>query len=476
MIKHNFSFSFGVDGDYGELRLRNTGVSALDKLCAHFSLPEFRAEADIVGGVLRLRVGDYHEVELPILAAGATLVLRINFGHSNNRPPSYAPAGIFFTRLGVVLAAEPEIGTRIAPNTNLPESLPSSVAWQRRQPAIAYRGVMLDVSRHYFEPVTIRRLIKLLAHLGFNYLHIHLSDDEGWRLEIEGYPELTSIGAWRGYGLDLPPAWGSGHQRYGGYYSQADIRQLVAFGDACGVSIIPEINLPAHARAAIIAMHPELGEASDGSSYQSIQGYTDNCLNPLLPQTWEFIETVYAQVAELFPAPYIHVGGDEIPEGVWLNSPAAAGQDRAQILKYFYQRLSTLVRRLGKRPAAWQEAAPYLGGEALAYHWQPNTPAPATGSIFCQAPHFYLDSAYDPESIGTNWAGFCSLEDIMLLLPLDLNTYTGIQANLWSEHIVDESALRQQLLPRLVAIAHYGWHGSFANASINSLRAIADSL
>ena len=474
MIRHNFSFS--VDGDYGELQLSNTSVSALDKLRVHFSLPEFRAEADIVGGVLRLQVGDYHEVDLPTLAAGATLVLRINFSQSKTRSISDAPAGIFLTRSGVVLAAEPEIASRIAAYTNLPESLPSSIAWQLRQPALAYRGVMLDVSRHYFELATIQRLIKLLAYLGCNYLHLHLSDDEGWRLEIEGYPKLTSIGAWRGYGLDLPPAWGSGHRRYGGYYSQADIRQMVAFGDDCGVSIIPEINLPAHARAAIIAMYPELSEASDGSRYQSIQGYTDNCLNPLLAQTWEFIETVCAQVAELFPAPYIHVGGDEIPEGVWLNSPAAAGQDRAQILKYFYQRLSTLIRRLGKRPAAWQEAAPYLGREALAYHWQPNTPAPAAGSIFCQAPHYYLDSAYDPESIGTSWAGFCSLEDIMRFPPLDCHTYTGVQANLWSEHIVDESALRQQLLPRLVAIAHYGWHGSFAGASINSINDIADSL
>ena len=474
MIKHNFSFS--ADGSYGELQLRNAGSFALDKLRLHFSLPEFRTGGDIIGGVLRLQLGDYHEVDLPALALGASLVVRINFSRAQIRPISYAPAGIFLTRSGIVLASEPEIATKLIPSVNLPESYPSAVAWQRHQPASAYRGLMLDVSRHYFEPVTIQRLVKLLAYLGFNYLHLHLSDDEGWRLEIEDYPQLTSIGAERGYGLALPPACGSGHQRYGGYYSQADIRKLVAFAQDYGVRIIPELNLPAHARAAIIALHPELSEAADSSCYQSIQGYSDNCLNPALRQTWEFIETVYAQVAELFPTPYIHIGGDEIPDGTWLNSPAAAGQDREQILSYFYQRLTTLLHSLGKCPAAWQEAAPYLSSKARIYHWQPQTPAPATGSILCQAPHFYLDSAFDSDSIGTGWAGFCSLADIMRLPPVNANIYTGVQANLWSEHIADESALRKQLLPRLVAIAHYGWHGSFAKASVSSINDIADSI
>ena len=474
MIKHNFSFS--ADGSYGDLRLRNTGGRPLDKLRLHFSLLEFRTGGDIIGGVLRLQLGDYHEVDLPVMAAGASLVLRIVFSQTLVRPVSYAPAGIFLTRLGAALASESEITAPRPPSINLPESYPSAVAWQSRQPALAYRGFMLDVSRHYFDIATIQRLIKLLAYLGFNYLHLHLSDDEGWRLEIEGYPQLTSLGAERGYGLALPPACGSGYQRYSGYYSQADIRKLVAFGDDYGVSIIPELNLPAHARAAIIAMHPELSEAADSSSYRSVQGYSDNCLNPLLPKTWEFIETVYAEVAELFPAPYIHVGGDEIPSGVWRNSPAAAGRDHGQILTYFYDRLTTLLHSLGKRPAAWQEAAPYLNSEAQIYYWQPQTPAPTADSILCQAPHFYLDSACDSESIGTRWAGFCSLGDIMRLPPINSNIHTGVQANLWSEHIVDEGILRKQLLPRLVAIAHYAWYGNFAKASISSIKDIANSL
>ena len=474
MIKHNFSFS--ADGSHGVLQLRNASASALDQLRLHFSLLEFRTDADIVGGVLRQQLGDYHEVDLPALAAGAALVLRINFSQPQIRPISYAPAGIFLTRSGVVLPSEPEPTIAIAPNTKLPDSFPEAVVWRRREPALAYRGFMLDLSRHYFEIATIQRLIKLIAYLGFNYLHLHLSDDEGWRLEIEGYPKLTSVGAWRGHGLALPPACGSGQQRYGGYYSQADIRKLIAFADAYGISIIPELNLPAHTRAAIVAMHPELSEAADNSRYQSIQGYTDNCLNPLLPKTWEFIETVYAQVAELFPAPYIHVGGDEVPDGVWVNSPAAAGHDRSQILHYFYQHLTSLVHRLGKRPIAWQEAAPYLNSKARICHWQPRTPAPAADSILCQAPYFYLDCAYDDQAIGTHWAGFCSLEDIMRLPPINSNIYTGVQANLWSEHIVDEGALRKQLLPRLVAIAHYAWHGNFDDASANSISDIAKSL
>ena len=474
MIKHNFSFS--ADGSHGVLQLRNASASALDQLRLHFSLLEFRTDADIVGGVLRQQLGDYHEVDLPALAAGADLVLRINFSQAQIRAISHAPAGIFLTRSGVVLPSEPEPAVAIAPNTKLLDSFPKELIWQRRDPALAYRGFMLDLSRHYFEIATIQRLIKLIAYLGFNYLHLHLSDDEGWRLEIEAYPKLTSIGAWRGHGLALPPACGSGQQRYGGYYSQADIRKLVAFADAYGVSIIPELNLPAHARAAVVALHPELSEASDSSRYRSVQGYADNCLNPLLPKTWEFIETVYAQVAELFPAPYIHVGGDEIPDGVWVNSPAAAGHDRSQILHYFYQRLTTLMHRLGKRPIAWQEAAPYLNSKARICHWQPRTPAPAAGSILCQAPYFYLDSACNRDAIGTRWAGFCCLADIMCLPPINSNIYTGVQANLWSEHIVDEGTLHKQLLPRLVAIAHYAWHGNFDDASASSIKAIADSL
>ena len=456
MIGHDFSFR--ANESKGMLVLNNTSTSDQTGLLLHCSLA--LTPSKLTGAKLLRQIGAYHVLALPNLPASVQHELVFDFAGKGPWPASYAPAGIFFTRAEQLVSqqqARRQTGQKLLPAPGIAEPVWAQTGSAR----LAYRAFMLDVSRNFFALDTLKRLLKLIAYLGFNTLHLHLSNDEGWRLEIKAYPALTRIGGWRGHGLPLAPAFSSGYQRYGGYYSQAEIRELVSYASDHDVQIVPEISLPAHARAAIVALHPQLSEAGDTSSYHSVQGYSDNCLNPCLPATWEFIERVYGELAELFPAAYIHVGGDEIPAGVWQQSPAAAGRTRAQILSSFYKRLGSLLKQLGKTPIAWEEAAPWLNADAMLCHWQAHTPAPKHPGklILSQAPHFYLDSATGSGAVGTNWAGFCSLGDIMQLAPIEANVYYGGQVNLWSEHIDSEPALRQQLLPRLTAIAYYIWHG-----------------
>ena len=456
MIENNFSFS--ANESKGVLVLKNTNTREQTDLLLHCSLA--LTPSKLTGAKLLRQIGAYHVLALPNLSASAQHELVFDFAGKDPLPASYAPTGIFFTRAEQLVSQQQ--ARRQLEQKLLPAPATAEPIWAQAGSArLAYRAFMLDVSRNFFALDTLKRLLKLIAYLGFNTLHLHLSNDEGWRLEIKAYPELTRIGGWRGHGLPLAPAFSSGYQRYGGYYSQAEIRELVSYANDHGVQIVPEISLPAHARAAIVALHPQLSEVGDTSSYLSVQGYKDNCLNPCLAATWEFIERVYGELAELFPAPYIHIGGDEIPVGVWQQSPAAAGRTREQILSSFYERLGSLLKQLGKTPIAWEEAAPWLNADAMLCHWQAHTPTPKHPGklLLSQAPHFYLDSATSAGAVGTNWAGFCSLADIMQLKPIDANIYYGGQVNLWSEHIDSEQVLRQQLLPRLTAIAHYIWNG-----------------
>lgn len=189
-------------------------------------------------------------------------------------------------------------------------------------PRFSYRGVHLDVARHFYPPEQIKRLLDLMALNKLNVFHWHLADDEGWRIQINGYPQLTNIGAYRGYDLPLQPTLGSGAAPYGGYYTQQEVRDIVAYAAQRHIMIVPEIDTPGHARALIRSFDNfnkdgtnPLEDPQDQSQYTSIQGYHDNVVSPCVPGTYVVMRNIIQQVAELFPGPYIHVGGDEVPRG-----------------------------------------------------------------------------------------------------------------------------------------------------------------
>ena len=178
------------------------------------------------------------------------------------------------------------------------------------QPRFKYRGMMLDCARHFHSVEQVKRLINQLAHYKFNVFHWHLTDDEGWRIEINSLPQLTEIGAWRGPDHALEPQYTHLADNYGGFYTQQQIREVIEYAEQRSITVIPEIDIPGHCRAAIKSLPDMLVEQADTTQYKSIQHYNDNVLNPGLPGTYQFLDAVIEEVAELFPSELSRMGVD----------------------------------------------------------------------------------------------------------------------------------------------------------------------
>ena len=192
----------------------------------------------------------------------------------------------------------------------------------RDEPALGWRGTHLDVARQFYSSAEIAMFLGILAWNKLNRFHWHLSDDEGWRVEIDAYPELVKVGAWRGHGLPVPALLGSGAEPHGGYYSKAAIREIVALAGRLGIEVVPEIDMPGHCFAALQAL-PWLRDPEEAGEYFSVQGFPNNCLNPAREETYRFVETIFDELIDLFPFKTIHVGADEVPLGAWSGSPQA---------------------------------------------------------------------------------------------------------------------------------------------------------
>ncbi len=339
-------------------------------------------------------------------------------------------------------------------------------------PRFGYRGFMLDVARNFHAKPAVLRTLDLLARYKLNVLHIHLTDDEGWRIEIAGLPELTAVGARRGHPPDsdrhLQPAFGSGplvDRPWGsGFYSRADYVEIVRYAAARHIEIIPEIEMPGHARAAVKAMQANqqyrLNDAEDRSVYTSVQGYPDNVINPALESTYGFIERVVGDLTAMHreagaPLRHIHMGGDEVPAGVWVGSPAVQAYMQAHGLTsvedfwfVFYGRVEQILKAQGLVPSGWEEIAvrktqrdghrttipnpdfaargwrayvwnnvPGWGAEDLAYRL-------ANGGydvVLSPVTNFYFDLAWNqnPAETGLDWGGYIDLRKPFAFIPLD---------------------------------------------------------
>ncbi len=351
-------------------------------------------------------------------------------------------------------------------------------------PRFAYRGVMLDVARNFQPKAAVLRLLDVMARFKLNALHFHLTDDEGWRLAIPGLPELTAIGARRGHVgtlVDrLPPAYGSGADvgnPFGsGYYSRADYISILRYAAARHIAVIPEIEMPGHARAAVVAMAERarrlaaqgradadqylLNDRADRSDYRSAQHYRDNVMNPALPSTYAFITRVVTEVAAMHraagvPLHAMHVGGDELPAGAWERSPACAElmerehlRSRAGVWDYFYGRVERLLRGQGLRASGWEELGTvraqvagreqvvpnphFLGHGFTLYVWRNiegsedlayRLANAGYDTVLAPATRLYLDMAPYPSAAeaGQTWAAYVDLDTVFDYIPYDDN-------------------------------------------------------
>ena len=354
-------------------------------------------------------------------------------------------------------------------------------------PRFPYRGFHLDVARNFQSKEAVLRLLDLMAFYKLNTFHFHLTDDEGWRLEIPSLPELTAVGGRRGHTLDerdrLIPSYGSGpfpdRPPGSGHYSREDFLEILAYARDRHIEVIPEIDVPGHARAAIKAMEaryarlmaegrPEdaaafrLRDPDDASTYRSVQMWDDNVMNVCLPSTDRFLETVFDEIAAMYhearaPLTAIHIGGDEVPAGVWEGSPACAERlaadpdlhDARDLWNDFLRRVSDLLAARGLTTAGWEEIAlveragngrvvktpnpaflhrkfrPYVwnnvwgwGSEDLVY----KLANAGYEVVMSNATNLYFDLAYDkdPEEAGLYWAGFTDTRTAFEFVPFDL--------------------------------------------------------
>jgi len=445
--------------------------------------PDLAAEAKLAAELLQRPLGRKPAVAASLLPAGRGLTLSLGPVAGQTSPEAYR---LSVAEDGLQLTASTRAGLFYGlQSLRSLWSVPGPLAAVEvvDAPRFAYRGLMLDVARNFQPKEAVLRTLDLMGRLKLNTLHFHLTDDEGWRLEIPALPELTNVGAQRGFGggsAMLPPSWGSGPEAGrapgSGFYSRQDFIEILRYATARHIEVIPELEMPGHARAAVKAMaerarrlrekgDPQaeaflLQDPQDRSQYKSVQLYSDNVIDPGLPSTYAFIERVVDEVQSQFraagaPLRTLHMGGDELPAGAWAQSPSGlrrvaeaklAGTD--DLWYDFYDRVQSLLQRRGIATAGWEEIAlrrttldgkPHnipnpdfatrhltsfvwnnmigWGAEDLAYRLA-NAGYPV---VLCPVSNLYFDLAYDPDprEPGYYWGGFNDLDKPFRFIPFD---------------------------------------------------------
>jgi len=390
-----------------------------------------------------------------------------------------APAGLFYGVQTLRQLLPPEI---------LSPTRVDDVVWTvpgvciEDRPRFAWRGLLLDPARHFIPKEALLRFIDRMALHKLNRLQLHLTDDQGWRIEIEKYPRLTEVGAWRdetlvGHLRDEPRRFDG--ERHGGFYTQDDVREIVRFAAARHVTIVPEIEMPGHARAAISA-YPELGvfpEEQEGIRPWARWGVSEDIFAPR-PETVAFLRDVLREVMELFPGRYVHIGGDEAVKGQWNRSEEMQGmirelglEDEAELQSWFTHGMDAFLTEHGRRLVGWDEILEGgLAPGAVVMSWRGERggiAAAKAGHDVVMAPtsHTYLDYYQGPpEDEPLAIGGFLPLERVYQYEPVpaelsadEARHVLGAQAQLWSEYIPDEDHLEYMTWPRAAALAEVVW-------------------
>jgi hexosaminidase len=346
-------------------------------------------------------------------------------------------------------------------------------------PRFRWRGAMLDVARHFLPKADVLRFVDLLALHKLNVLHLHLTDDQGWRLEIRRYPRLTEVGAWRRESM----VGSRQHERFdgrphGGYYSQDDVREIVAYAAERFVTVVPEIDVPGHSQAAIAA-YPELGNGGEPVEVATRWGISTRVLN-VSDETLEFYRNVFDEVLELFPSPYVGVGGDECPKDEWRRSPAARERmrtlglrDEDELQSWFIARLDEYLTARGRRLFGWDEIIEGgLAPGAVVASWRGTAGAVVAARaghdvVLCPDASVYLDYRQsdrpdEPIPVGT----VLGVDDVYAFEPVPValsggerDRVLGAQCNIWTEHLSSARAIDYAAFPRLCAFAETVWSG-----------------
>ena len=352
----------------------------------------------------------------------------------------------------------------------------NGIAWTlpcvtiKDEPRFAYRGIMLDPCRHFIPVENIKKQLDVLALFKINQFHWHLTEDQGWRIEIKKYPKLTEIGSKR---VD-----GEGTE-YSGFYTQEQIKEVVAYATERFINVIPEIELPGHALAAISA-YPELSCKGDSLSPRIIWGVEEDVYCAGKEETFKFLEDVIAEVVPLFPGEYFHIGGDECPKVRWEKCPLCQKRMRENKLKnehelqsYFVQRIEKVLASHGKKMIGWDEIlegglAPSAtvmswrgedGGIAAASMDHDVIMTPGSNGMYLD--HYQGDSKIEPVAIG----GYTLLEKTYSYNPVPdtlvglgkSNFVKGVQGNIWSEYMYTTDLMEYRIYPRILAVAEIGW-------------------
>ncbi|MEU1930353.1 beta-N-acetylhexosaminidase [[Kitasatospora] papulosa] len=351
-------------------------------------------------------------------------------------------------------------------------------------PRFGWRGLMLDVARHFTPKDGVLRMLDLLAAHKLNVFHFHLTDDQGWRVEIKRYPRLTEVGAWRArtkYGHRASELWDE--TPHGGFYTQDDIREIVAYAAERHIRVVPEIDIPGHSQAAVSA-YPELGNTdvvdTSALSVWDTWGVNPNVLAPT-DHTLRFFEGVFEELLDLFPAdtsPFIHVGGDECPKDQWRQSPAAQARiaelglkDEDELQSWFIRHFDRWLTDRGRRLIGWDEILEGGIAEGAAVSsWQGYAGGIAAAEaghdvVMCPLQQVYLDYRQDAGPDEPMPIGYVrTLEDVYRFEPVPpglseeaAGHVLGTQVNVWTEVMQNRQRVDYQVFPRLAAFAEVAW-------------------
>ena len=352
------------------------------------------------------------------------------------------------------------------------------------EPRFAYRGMHLDCSRHFFPIDFVKKYIDLIALHGMNKFHWHLTDDQGWRFEVKKYPKLTTIGGWRTgtvVGRNTPIDDGI---RHGGFYTQEECRDIVRYAAERHITVIPEIDMPGHMVAALAA-YPEFGCTGGPYEVEHKWGVFADVLCPGKEQTFRFVEDVLAEVIDVFPSEYIHIGGDECPRDRWKKCELcqkriqqeglqAEGKQSAEdhLQGYFTKRVEQFLHTKGKRLIGWDELLGCnVDNTSTIMSWrgaEPGAKAAKLGHDVIMTPnkpmyfdHYQTDKRDgEPLSIGGNSPSEAvyAFEPVAAdLSPEEAKHILGVQANVWAEYIYSTQHVEYQILPRMAALAEVQW-------------------